>query len=152
MLEKALDRAENAGFLRLFAEESTALRDMLLDFPRLRTPGRWNRELLGMLRDLAAGQPGEASFNGSQEANHPIDTAREHVNALTEPLSQREQEVLVLIHQGLANKEIAERMSVAPATVKAHIRNLYGKLGVSRRTEALAKAREVGLLEDVAKT
>ena len=63
-----------------------------------------------------------------------------------------EQEVLVLIHQGLANKEIAERMSVAPATVKAHIRNLYGKLGVSRRTEALAKAREVGLLEDVAKT
>jgi LuxR family maltose regulon positive regulatory protein len=43
-------------------------------------------------------------------------------------------------------------MSVAPATVKAHIRNLYGKLGVSRRTEALAKAREVGLLEDVAKT
>ena len=65
---------------------------------------------------------------------------------------QREQEVLVLIHQGLSNKEIAERMSVAPATVKAHIRNLYGKLGVSRRTEALAKAREVGLLEDVAKT
>lgn len=60
-----------------------------------------------------------------------------------------------MIHQGgLANKEIAERMSVAPpATVKAHIRNLYGKLGVSRRTEALAKAREVGgLLEDVAKT
>jgi LuxR family maltose regulon positive regulatory protein len=108
-----------------------------------------------MLRDLAAGQPGQASFNGSQEANHPIDTARpggETVNVLTEPLSQREQEVLVLIHQGLANKEIAERMSVAPATVKAHIRNLYGKLGVSRRTEALAKAREVGLLEDVAKT
>ncbi len=79
MLEKALDRAENAGFLRLFAEESTALREMLLDFPRLRTPpgGRWNRELLGMLRDLAAGQPGEASFNSSQEAYHPpIDTAR----------------------------------------------------------------------------
>jgi LuxR family maltose regulon positive regulatory protein len=108
-----------------------------------------------MLRDLAAGQPGEASFNSSQEAYHPIDTARpggEPVNALAEPLSQREQEVLALIHQGLANKEIAERMSVAPATVKAHIRNLYGKLGVSRRTEALAKAREVGLLEDVAKT
>ena len=43
MLEKALDRAENAGFLRLFAEESASLRDMLLDFPRLRTPGRGNR-------------------------------------------------------------------------------------------------------------
>ena len=155
MLEKALDRAENAGFLRLFAEESTALRDMLLDFPRLRTPGRWNRELLAMLRDLAAGQPDEPSSNGAQETSRTNETARpgvEAANVLAEPLSQREQEVLALIHQGLANKEIAERMSVAPATVKAHIRNLYGKLGVSRRTEALAKAREVGLLEDVAKT
>jgi len=37
-------------------------------------------------------------------------------------------------------------MAVAPATVKAHIRNLYGKLGVGRRTEALARARELGLL------
>ena len=66
---------------------------------------------------------------------------------LPEPLSQRELEVLALIHEGHANKEIASRMAVAPATVKAHIRNLYGKLGVGRRTEALARARELGLLE-----
>lgn len=66
--------------------------------------------------------------------------------ALPEPLSQREQEVLALIHQGLANKDIARAMAVAPATVKAHIRNLYGKLGVGRRTEALARARALGLL------
>ncbi len=108
-----------------------------------------------MLRELAAEQPGEPSSNGAQETSRTNETARsggEAANVLAEPLSQREQEVLVLIHQGLSNKEIAERMSVAPATVKAHIRNLYGKLGVSRRTEALAKAREVGLLEDVAKT
>lgn len=153
MLEKALDRAENAGFLRLFAEESAALRDILLDFPRLRTPGRWNRELLAMLRELDSGQPGEPS-KGTPKAAQAVETGRADANpehALAEPLSHREQEVLILIHQGLANKEIAERISVAPATVKAHIRNLYGKLGVSRRTEALAKAREVGLLEEIEK-
>lgn len=65
---------------------------------------------------------------------------------MQEPLSQREMEVLALIHEGHANKQIAARMDVAPATVKAHIRNLYGKLGVGRRTEALAKARDLGLL------
>ena len=70
-----------------------------------------------------------------------------NAETLPEPLSQRELEVLALIHAGHANKEIAAKMDVAPATVKAHIRNLYGKLGVGRRTEALARARELGLLQ-----
>jgi len=65
---------------------------------------------------------------------------------LAEPLSQREMEVLQLINAGHSNKDIAVRMGVAPATVKAHIRNLYGKLGVGRRTEALARARELDIL------
>ncbi|MEP6135628.1 LuxR C-terminal-related transcriptional regulator, partial [Marinobacter sp.] len=65
---------------------------------------------------------------------------------LPEPLSQRELEVLDLINQGLANKDIANTMGVAPTTVKAHIRNLYGKLAVGSRTEALARARELRLL------
>jgi len=64
-----------------------------------------------------------------------------------EPLSQREVEVLQLIYAGHANKEIARRMAVAQTTVKAHIRNLYGKLGATSRTGALARARELGLLE-----
>lgn len=142
MLERALDRAESAGFLRLFAEESQSLRDILLDCPRLRTPGRWNRELLAMLKDQQGDNPTPEAPSRRRSA---IDNFN---NELAEPLSQREQEVLVLINQGLANKDIATKMTVAPATVKAHIRNLYGKLGASRRTEALAKARELGLLED----
>ncbi len=142
MLERALDRAERAGFLRLFAEESRSLRDMLLDCPRLRTPGRWNRELLTMLKDQQGDNPTPEVPSRRRSA---IENSN---NELAEPLSQREQEVLDLINQGLANKDIATKMTVAPATVKAHIRNLYGKLGASRRTEALAKARELGLLED----
>jgi len=142
MLERALDRAENAGFLKLFSEESPSLRAMLLDCPRLRTPGRWNRELLTMLKDQQSGNA------GTTLAKPLTDQPPEVTGGLAEPLSQREQEVLLLINQGLANKDIATKMAVAPATVKAHIRNLYGKLGVSRRTEALARARELKVLQN----
>ena len=62
-------------------------------------------------------------------------------------LSQREIEVLELINKGLPNKLIANDLSLAPATIKAHIRNIYGKLGAGRRTEALAIARARGLLK-----
>lgn len=147
MLERALDKAEGAGFLRLFAEESETVRSLLLDLPRLRTPGRWNRELLTMLRHQHASmikKPGRSQAPIVATGNVPASST----GALLEPLSLREQEVLQLINQGLANKDIAAKMAVAPATVKAHIRNLYGKLAVGRRTEALAKARELGLLED----
>ena len=65
---------------------------------------------------------------------------------LIEPLSERELEVLQLVAQGLSNREIAERLYLALPTVKGHNRNIYSKLQVSRRTEAVARARELGLL------
>jgi LuxR family maltose regulon positive regulatory protein len=65
---------------------------------------------------------------------------------LTEPLTPRELEVLQLIAQGLSNREIGERLFIALSTVKGHNQNIYGKLQVNRRTEAVARAREVGLL------
>ncbi|MDP4546350.1 LuxR C-terminal-related transcriptional regulator [Marinobacter sp. MDS2] len=145
MLERALDQAENAGFMRLFAEENDRLKRLLLELPRLRAPGRWNRELLTMLKDQNATLNPLTQEPVTQRATGPSDS--EQPSPLVEPLSLREQEVLQLINQGLANKDIAMTMSVAPATVKAHIRNLYSKLGVGRRTEALAKARELGLLD-----
>jgi ATP/maltotriose-dependent transcriptional regulator MalT len=68
-----------------------------------------------------------------------------HHQHLVEPLSQRELEVLHLLAEGLSNKEIAERLFLALSTVKGHNRNIYGKLQVQRRTEAIARARELGL-------
>jgi LuxR family maltose regulon positive regulatory protein len=100
--------------------------------------------VLDMLRNLDPVAPERAEVAEQPPHVKPPESGND---ALAEPLSQRELEVLELINQGLANKEIATRMTVAPATVKAHIRNLYGKLGVSRRTEALARARELGLLD-----
>jgi LuxR family maltose regulon positive regulatory protein len=61
-------------------------------------------------------------------------------------LTARELEVLRLIAAGLRNQEIADRMAVAPATVKRHVANAYGKLGARHRTEALARARELRVL------
>jgi NarL family two-component system response regulator LiaR len=65
---------------------------------------------------------------------------------LAEPLSEREMEVLDLIAEGLTNREIADRLFIAVGTVKRHINNIYGKLEVHHRAEAIARARELGLL------
>jgi ATP/maltotriose-dependent transcriptional regulator MalT len=70
----------------------------------------------------------------------------QHYQSLVEPLSPRELEVLQLIAQGLSNREISERLYLALSTVKGHNRNIYDKLQVGRRTEAIARARELGLL------
>ena len=64
---------------------------------------------------------------------------------LIEPLSQRELEVLQLICQGLSNHEICQRLFLALDTVKGHNRRIFDKLQVHRRTEAIARARELGL-------
>jgi LuxR family transcriptional regulator, maltose regulon positive regulatory protein len=63
-----------------------------------------------------------------------------------DPLSQRELELLRLVAQGLSNREISERLFLALDTVKGHNRRIYAKLQVQRRTEAVARARELGLL------
>ena len=80
---------------------------------------------------------------GKQKDVHPSSLSPQ---PLVEPLSQRELEVLHLIAQGLSNREISERLFLALSTVKRHNGNIYGKLGVQRRTEAVAHARELGLL------
>ena len=71
--------------------------------------------------------------------NHPT-------SQLIEPLSKREMEVLRLIAAGLSNKEISSKLYLAQGTVKKHNNNLFSKLAVHRRTEAIARARQLGIL------
>lgn len=74
----------------------------------------------------------------------PLSSASLH--PFVEPLSQRELEVLQLIAQGLSNDEISKRLFLALSTVKGHNRIIFDKLQVQRRTEAVARARALGLL------
>jgi len=76
----------------------------------------------------------------ADKSNPPV------AHSFIEPLSQRELEVLELIAQGLSNDEIGKQLFLALDTVKGHNRKIFDKLGVQRRTEAVARARELGLL------
>lgn len=61
-------------------------------------------------------------------------------------ISEREMEVLKLVAEGLSNQEIADRLFVSPNTIKTHTSNLFLKLDVSRRTQAVQKAKSLGLI------
>jgi len=67
-------------------------------------------------------------------------------NDLSEPLSQREIEVLRLMAEGRSNHEIAAKLIIAVSTVKSHINNIFSKLGVASRTQAVARGRRLGLI------
>jgi len=70
----------------------------------------------------------------------------EHSNSFSEPLSEREVEILRLIASGASNREIADALFLAEGTVKNHVTNILGKLGVRDRTQAAIKAKDIGLV------
>ncbi|HZO94849.1 MAG TPA: LuxR C-terminal-related transcriptional regulator [Candidatus Baltobacteraceae bacterium] len=77
-------------------------------------------------------------------------TATPHAGALLEPLTPREHEILELLAGGLTNKEIAQRLVVSPRTVETHVARVLGKLGVTSRSRAIAKALATGLIARIA--
>ncbi|MCA9935589.1 MAG: hypothetical protein KC415_16755 [Anaerolineales bacterium] len=116
--------------------------------------------LAALGRALALAEPGGYVRSFVDEREPMAELLREHpssyaskllaawgVNnaALIEPLSQRELEVLQLLADGLSNKAIAQTLIIAASTVKKHLKNIYQKLNVHSRTEAIARARELGL-------
>ena len=68
-------------------------------------------------------------------------------DGLVEKLSEREMEVLMFVAAGLSNKQITEELFISLSTVKTHLRNIYGKLDVHSRTEAIVKAKNLGFLK-----
>lgn len=89
--------------------------------------------------------PGPAGAREVSPAKPPI-SPDNLTNGLTEPLSERELEVLRLLAAGMSNQEIAAEFIVTVHTVKWHTKNLYSKLNVRNRTQALVRARELGLI------
>lgn len=101
-------------------------------------------QLLACVRDLLdpSAEHEDIGYDGAQIAP-AIQAANQ---ALIEPLSERELEVLKLISQGLSNREIADELVVGVSTVKKHINHIYGKLDVSSRTRAIVRAGELNLV------
>ena len=77
----------------------------------------------------------------------PAGAESDSINII-EALTEREAEVLELIAEGLSNREIAERLIMTVNTVKTHIKNIYGKLQVSRRVQAVKRAKQLKLLKN----
>ena len=126
-LARALALAEPEGAIRVFLDEGPAMAALLR---RVGYPP-WLPAFPGQAR---------VEMSGTES------TARSGGNALIEPLSQRELEVLQLLAEGLTYAEIAGRLVVSVNTVRFHVKEIYGKLGVNRQAQAVARAREVGLL------
>ncbi len=132
-LERALTLAEPEGFIRIFVDEGPPMACLLYEAVSHGIAPDYARRL------LAAFPMPEPEQDGPSDTQAPE-------SDLIEPLSERELEVLQLIAEGLTNPEIASRLFLSLHTVKAHARNIYGKLGVHNRTEAVTRARALGVL------
>jgi len=133
VLDEALALAEPGGFIRLFVDEGAPMARLLYEACSRGVHAAYVRQLLAAF-----------PVDGTDEDVPPTTPAAG--TRLAEPLSARELEVLPLIADGLTNQEIAVRLYLSLHTVKAHARNIYAKLGVSSRTQAVAKGRALGLL------
>ena len=132
-LGEALALAMPGGLLRLFVDEGSPMAHLLYEaLARGVEPG--------FVRQLLAAFPAADSEPTLSPAPPTVESG------FVEPLSEREIEVLQLIAEGLTNQEVANRLYLSLHTVKVHARNIYGKLGVKNRTEAVVKARTLGIL------
>ncbi|MBX3057541.1 MAG: hypothetical protein KF770_13825 [Anaerolineae bacterium] len=129
-VRRALALAEPSGLLRTFLDSGPTVGALLA-----RLPAQADADSAYHHRLLAAFAPPSAAATRSP-ANR----------LLLEPLSERELEVLRLMADGYSNREIADKLIFTIATAKKHAEHIYGKLGVSSRTQAIARARELDLI------
>jgi len=146
-LARALSLAQPEGYVRRFVDLGEPMRSMISTYAQ-QSLGRCPIEgpqdqqpLAGYLNRLLAAFPVVPVESSAPELEDEIPKSE-----LVVPLSERELLVLYLIAEGLSNQDIAQRLVVSVSTVKTHISNIFGKLGVSSRTQALARAREAKLL------
>lgn len=135
-LGRALSAAEPCGFIRMFVDEGPPMAQLLLEALKRDIMPDYARRLLAAFPTTESPQTDPANTFTSEAE-------------LIEPLSEREIEVLHLIAEGLTNPKIASRLFLSLNTIKVHARNIYDKLGVHNRTQAVTRARALGILPPV---
>ena len=128
LLGEAMGLAEPNGFIRIFVDEGLPMVQLLSAVASQGIMPNYVSKLLAVFE-------AEKQKNGLSPSQQLVD-----------PLSERELEILTLIASGLKNKEIAEQLIISLNTVLYHIKNIYRKLGVNKRTLAIAKAKEINLI------
>jgi LuxR family maltose regulon positive regulatory protein len=135
-LGRAVALARPGGVWRPFLDEGPRLADLLERLDLEKDDGAFAREVLAV-----CSRADGAETSGARP--QPVPDAG---GGLANPLSDREAEILALLAERFSNKEIAERLHITPETVKRHTANIYQKLEVHGRREAVAKATSLGVL------
>lgn len=138
-LQQALKLAEPEGYVRTFIDEGLPMVQLLSEAARQGLKSEYVAKLL-LAFDSEQDKREDKSSLPAILSSQPIN------EALVEPLTKRELEVLQLLAEDLSNRDISKRLFRALDTVKGYNRNIFGKLQVQDRNEAVAKARELGLL------
>jgi LuxR family maltose regulon positive regulatory protein len=136
-LGRALESGEPDDYLRVFLDDGDALLPVLRALRRNRpADAAWSMEYLDrIMREIDDTVP------------EPSPSDRQPASDLVDPLTQREIEVLGLLAEGLTNRQVAERLFLSVGTIKRHTHNIYGKLGVNSRTQAIILGQELRLLD-----
>ncbi|MFN2292765.1 MAG: LuxR C-terminal-related transcriptional regulator [Anaerolineae bacterium] len=143
-LAECLALAEPEGYARIFLDAGQPMGELLGQWLAHASAGRLQAYAIHLLSqfDSEPHPPATAVEKDSPTLHFSVRVG----SVLVEPLTQREREVLDLIALGKTNKQIARQLIVAPGTIKAHSSSIYRKLDVANRTEAVARARELGIL------
>jgi LuxR family maltose regulon positive regulatory protein len=126
-LTEALALAQPEGFIRTFADAGEPLVPLLQE-----------AALQGVMPEYVGGTLAAIEGDRRMIVSEPL--------MLVEPLSEREIQVLRLVAAGLSNRQVAGKLIISLGTAKTHVHHIYGKLGVRNRVQAIARARELGLI------
>jgi LuxR family transcriptional regulator, maltose regulon positive regulatory protein len=136
LLASSLSQAEPERLTRVFLDIGQPMQRLLAQWLAHASPGAGREYAIHLLSHFEAGKPAVTSAQGKAPP----------VGKLVEPLSRRELEVLQLMALGGTNQAIADQLIVSRGTVKAHTASIYRKLDAANRTEAVARARQLGIL------
>jgi LuxR family maltose regulon positive regulatory protein len=143
-LERALTLAEPEGFTRIFLDGGLPMARLLYQAIQRGVMPEYVAKLLGAF-EFTSMDEADDTLHRAVTRMQDLPSNLRHV-PVVEPLTPREIEVLQLIAGGLSNRQIAQKLYITLSTVKRHNANIYGKLGVNSRTQAAARARDLGLL------